>query len=106
MANAIEPHSTLYGALIRAYEIDDKRIRFFTCYDLAHNADYKEIHLAISMLKEAHSNNGVENIATDSLQIFLNGLKTVFLNEVNQRNAFLLDILEEARERKRPLLSS
>lgn len=102
--NAIGTVSPLYNALITAYEIEEKRDRFFTCYNLVEASNYEEIHLAISMLKEAHSysDSDIENILVDSFKSFFNALKVLLAGKSTQRAAFLLDILEEGRERKRP----
>lgn len=102
MANAIAAVSSLYEDLLIAYENEDKRSRFSTCYELADNAEYREIHFVISMLKEVELNDDAENILPDSFKTLLSAVKTLLASKENRRRVFLLDILEEARERKRP----
>ena len=65
-------------------------------------ASYKEIHYVISMLKQ--SNSLIENDLYNGIELteIVVKLFKSFMGEKYIRQAFLLDILEEARERKRP----
>ena len=103
MANPIQATSELYKKLCSVYQEQDKRVRFDSCYKLADEASYEEIHYVISMLKEAGLDDDIPDISIGGLSVanIINGLKSFFGAEVVRRRAFLLDILEEARERKR-----
>ncbi len=103
MANPIQATSALYKNLCTAYQEEDKRVRFESCYKLADEASYEEIHYVISMLKEAGFDEDLPDISIGGLSIsnIIKGLKSFIGTEVVMRKAFLLDILEEARERKR-----
>lgn len=104
MSNPIRDTSKLYDNLSIVYEnTTDKIERFEKCYDLANKASYNDIHYVISMLKE---NNSLDD-AEDSLFVgdFTDVIKSVikvFTGKTHMKHAFLLDILEEARDRKRP----
>ena len=104
MSNPIEESSIVYKALLRAYRIKDKRKRFAKCYNVVDRASYKEIHYIISMLKEAGFDDDVPlpTIGSIDCSAILSIVKNLFANDIVRRRTFLLDILEEARERKRP----
>ena len=99
--NEIAKHSELYRGLIAAYEIDDKVVRFNTCYDLIENATYKDILFAISCVKECEAASELDNALPESIRMLVTALKTVFASKVDRRQSYLLDLLEEAKERKR-----
>ena len=103
MSNPIEESSIVYKSLLRAYRIKDKRKRFAICYKVVDRASYKEIHYIISMLKEAGFDDvQMPTIGTIDFSAILSIFNNLFANDTIRRQAYLLDILEEARERKRP----
>ena len=102
LANPISSSSKLYEKLLEAYNTQDKRVRFESCYQLVDQAEYIEIHYVISMLKEFNSTGDTSSLPLDHLEEILNPLTSLFAGNAEGRRAFLLDILEEARERKRP----
>lgn len=99
--NEIAKYSELYRKLIVAYETEDKLIRFNTCYDLIENATYKEILFAISCIKECEAAEELEDSLPDAVKQLTTAMKTVFGSKIGRRQSYLLDLLEEAKERKR-----
>ena len=102
MGNAIAATSELDSQLIEAYEIDGRYSRFCACYDIVDQAEYKEINYAIALLKEFEGTPDGSEIELKGLGDLVTILKTLFASKEIRRKAYLLDILEEARERKRP----
>lgn len=100
--NAIGKISELYSELLDAYEEKNKIKKFEKCYELADKATYKEIHMAISYIKEDNESGDISGIPNESVQKIMSALLTLVVGNVRGRKAYLLDILEEARERKRP----
>ena len=103
-SNAIAKDSTLYNQLINVYRDEkDKRKCFESCYKIIEEADYFEIHFLITRLKEFY-NDGFDDFSASLPEpiSFVNMINYAFNSESLKRKAFLLDILEEARERKRP----
>lgn len=103
--NVIGKQSDLYRQLINAYDCYDnpkdlsvKKERYGRCYEIINDAKYEEICFVISLLKEL---DDVENTAVEVLQIILEVIKRLLTSKEARRNRFLLDLLEEARERKR-----
>lgn len=99
--NEIAQYSELYRNLIVAYENDNKLIRFNTCYDLIEKATYREIVFAISCIKECETAEDLDNSVPDAIKPLITAMKTVFGSKIGRRQSYLLDLLEEARERKR-----
>lgn len=97
MSNVIADKSELYKKLLEVSEEKDYMQRFDNCYKLVDDADYKEIHFIVTMLKA--SENAVADTNISFLDMAKGCIENVFGNRA--RAAFLLDILEEARERKR-----
>ena len=104
LANPIRRNSELYDNLCIAFEETELKLRFDACYQLAKEASYEEIHFVISALKEAGFDEDLPDfsVAGFSLSNLMNALKAFVGAKVVRRKAFLLDILEEARDRKRP----
>lgn len=102
MANAIAATSELYEALLIAYDITDKRARFDACYQIVDQAEYMEIHYVISMLKEFENTGDTSSIPIEKIEKILKTVTALFAGKEAGRRAYLLDILEEARDRKRP----
>lgn len=102
MGNVIAKYSEMYERLISTYETTNAKERFYKCYSIVDEADYKEIHLVISMLKRDASVN-IDNVESFSniMQLFKAIIQSLS-GKIQMRKSFLLDILEEARERKRP----
>lgn len=102
--NVIGKRSQLYKELIDAYECyktgEDEvhRNRFFRCYEIVDEYDYEEICYVISMIKE---NTTVESIEFSKVKDIIEAVKIIFGFKLKARMSFLLEILEEARERKR-----
>lgn len=96
MGNAIAEKSILYKNLLEACKDQNYLVRFNKCYDLVENADYKEIHFIITMLKANENAVGETNV--DLIDMLKGCIDSLFGNR--GRAAFLLDILEEARGRK------
>lgn len=104
MANPIRETSKLYDELCIACEKMKLRERFDKCYTLIDNASYEEIHYVISMLKEVECTEDLDGISIGGivdLSGIINALKIMFSSRTARSHAFLMDILEEARERKR-----
>lgn len=99
--NAIATVSDLYKDLIEAFEIKDKKERFEVCYKLANRASYKDIHMAITYVKEDDNSGDLSNIPDTEIVSILKSFLILFTGNLSGRRAYLLDILEEARERKR-----
>ena len=99
--NAIAKDSPLYDALLSAYEIPDRRLRFQTCYELVDHASYEDIHFVTAMLSEVHAitNDDFSSVLPDT---FFQSLTLLLSSKPVQRASYLLDILYEGRERKRP----
>ena len=100
--NVIAKDCKVYEDLLNAFKENAKNPveRFNKCYDIIENAHYYEIHFIISMLKE-FENAGIDlNIFNDHPA--LRGLLEIVNKSGSGRRAFFLDMLEEARERKRP----
>lgn len=111
MANPILEASELYRSLKPAYDnTKDLAFRFQTCYDIVDQASYSDIHFLITALKESRFTDGMQNALDasvpdailDAIKTLFNLLRTYVSVDAIKRNTFLLDILEEARERKRP----
>lgn len=103
MSNPIRNTSTLYDSLSTVYEnTTDKIERFQKCYDLANEANYTDIHYVISMLRENNSLGAEDSLFAGDFTDMLRSLLKAFTGKTHMKHAFLLDILEEARERKRP----
>ena len=102
MNNIIAEHSEMYKKLILAYErTTNMKERFYICYSIVNEADYKEIHMVISMLKRDSSVN-IDNIESfNSVMQLFKAIIQSMSGKIQMRKSFLLDILEEARERKR-----
>ena len=102
--NVIAKDCKVYEDLLNAFAENPKNPveRFNKCYDIIENANYYEIHFIISMLKE------FENAGPNPQIIIEIPAVKALLEIVNSngrgRRAFFLDMLEEARERKRPLM--
>ena len=94
MGKYLAQRSRLYKKLLKAKKIDDRKERFDFFYDLIDNAEYKEIHFIISAKKELEA----IKIPNEKIQPYIEQLFAV-----RGFNAFLMDLLEEARERKRRL---
>lgn len=102
MNNPIESTSEIYKELSATYEnTPDKRERFQKCFDIVNSASYEEIHYMISMLKETRSLNPNDALGSGDLADILSSIILAFTGKTQMKHAFLLDILEEARERKR-----
>ena len=104
MANPIRETSKLYDDLCTACEKTKLRERFEKCFELVEAASYEEIHYVISMLKEVEYTEDLEGISIGGivdLSGIINALKIMFSSRTARSHAFLMDILEEARERKR-----
>ena len=99
--NEIAKYSELYRNLIVAYENENKLIRFNTCYDLIEKATYQEILFVISCIKECETAEELDNAVPDAIKPLMTAMKTVFGSKIGRRQSYLLDLLEEARERKR-----
>ena len=99
--NEIAKVSELYHKLITAYEIEDKIVRFTTCYDLIDKATYKDVLFAISCVKECEAVSELDNALPEGIRTLVTAMKTVFASKVDRRQSYLLDLLEEAKERKR-----
>ena len=102
MENTIAATSELYEELLKAYDIKDKRARFDACYQIVDKAEYSEIHYVISMLKEFENTGDTSSIPIEKIEHILKTVTTLFAGKEAGRRAYLLDILEEARDRKRP----
>lgn len=103
MSNPIRDTSILYDSLSTVYEnTTDKIVRFQKCYDLANEANYTDIHYVISMLRENNSLGAEDSLFAGDFTDMLRSLLKAFTGKTHMKHAFLLDILEEARERKRP----
>ena len=102
MKNPIRENSTMYNELCIAYEeIENPKERFEKCYNIVENSDYMEICFVISMLKRCESVT-IENV--EGFSSIIQIVKAIFssaTNETRMKHVFFLDILEEARERKR-----
>lgn len=102
MKNPIRENSAMYNLLCVTYEcIEDPKERFEKCYNIIEESDYKEICFVISMLKRCESVT-IENI--EGFNSIIQIVKSIFssaTNETRMKHVFFLDILEEARERKR-----
>lgn len=104
MSNPIRETSELYDNLCQTYEDEKLRDRFNKCYTLIDDASYDEIHYVISMLKESSNEddfNGISIGGIIDLSGIINLLNLFTTSKTIRRCAFLLDLLEEARERKR-----
>lgn len=104
--NVIGKQSDLYKQLIDIYDCYDKpkdilvkRERFNRCFETVDKSEYEEICFVISLLKEL---DDVESSVIEAIQFILEILKRLLFSKEAKRNRFLLDLLEEARERKRP----
>lgn len=103
MSNPIRDTSKLYNDLSTAYEnTSDKIERFEKCYILADKATYNDIHYVISMLRENNSLGAEDSLFAGDFTDIVKGVLKAFTGKTHMKHAFLLDILEEARERKRP----
>ena len=103
MSNPIRDTSKLYDDLSATYEnTSDKIERFKKCYALADKASYNDIHYVITMLKENYSLGAEDSLFAGDLTDTIKGILKAFTGKIHMKHAFLLDILEEARERKRP----
>lgn len=98
--NVIAEKSELYQKLLKAYQIEDLGERFNKCYKLVDKAKYKEIHFVITCLKQ-NAAVDIPKISIEPINVFLESFFTGIAGSVMVRSTFLLDILEEARERKR-----
>lgn len=102
MKNPIRESSAMYNELCIAYEeIENPKERFEKCYNIVEESDYMEICFVISMLKRCESVT-IENI--EGFNSIIQIVKAIFssaTNETKMKHVFFLDILEEARERKR-----
>ena len=95
--NKIALKCRVYQKLLDTYENEEK---FLKCYEVIDEADYYEIHYAITMLKAFESVKiGDTNIPV--LSKLFDSI-VLYLSEHTTRRAYFLDLLEEARERKRP----
>ncbi len=97
--NYIAKDCKVYEDLLNAYNenMDNPVERFYKCYDVIDKANYFEIHFIITLLKEFEG-------ATFSSETDISGIKELLElinHEGKSRRAFILDMLEEARERKR-----
>lgn len=104
MSNPIRETSELYDKLCQVYDEEKLRERFKKCYTLIDDASYDEIHYVISMLKESSNEDDFSGISIGGiidLSGIMNLLKLFAASKTIRRCAFLLDLLEEARERKR-----
>ena len=98
--NVIAKDCKVYSDLLNAYKnnLSNPVERFFKCYDIIDKASYHEIHFIITLLKEFKGANFFSNTDLPLIKEFLD-----FINRNGtSRRAFILDLLEEARERKRP----
>ena len=103
MSNPIRDTSKLYDDLSAIYEnTSDKIERFKKSYALADEADYNDIHYVISMLRENSSLGAEDSIFAGDFTDIIKSVLKAFTGKTHMKHAFLLDILEEARERKRP----
>ena len=70
--------------------------------DIVDKSTYKDIHYLITKLKQFE--NADINLApnNDTIKSAANLLVSLFNSQYFSRNAFFMDILEEARDRKRP----
>lgn len=101
MSNVIKNSSKIYAELLDAYETENKIERFEKCYGIVDAAEYKDIHYVITMLKESERSGDPSNIPFDSIETVVKALISLFAGKDLGKKAFFLDILEEARERKR-----
>ena len=99
--NEIAKNSELYRNLIVDYDTENKLLRFNTCYDLIEKATYKEVLFVISCIKECEAAEELDNSVSDTIKPLITAMKTVFGSKIGRRQSYLLDLLEEARERKR-----
>ncbi len=97
--NFIAKASKVYENLLEAYNSSDPVERFLKCFEILEKADYLEVHFAITMLKEINSKElpSSDNALVNSII----KLATTCTSSTVGRRAYLLDMLEEARERKR-----
>lgn len=98
--NAIAKECKVYEDLLNAFN-DNKNNpveRFNKCYDVINTASYYEIHFIISMLKDFEGGDPSFNTNILGIVDLINAINS----SGKSRRAFLLDMLEEARERKRP----
>ena len=96
MVNDIAKDSKLYTDLLDAYEIENKILRFNTCYDLVEASTYMDVLFVISRLKELDVIVDSESILVDTLKSIVDVLMFFIGNKSMRRRAYLLDILEEA----------
>lgn len=102
MKNAIAKDSYLYEELLRAYDVEDSLMRFNTCYEIIDQADYVDILFVISRLKELDCSAEIGGVLSESFQAVFLAIKHLFGSKSIRRCNYLLDLLEEAKERKRP----
>ena len=102
MANSIAATSELYEKLLEAYKTQDKLSRFERCYQIADQAEYTDIHYVLTMLREVAYTGDVSSVPFEHIERILKVAIALFDRKGAGRRAFLMDILEEARERKRP----
>lgn len=104
--NAIGKRSELYKELIDAFDCYDIQVpeahrqRFDRCYAIIDEAQYKEICYVISQIKELEHRDPT---GITEVEVLTTVAINVFAGKVTARGRFLLDLLEEARERKRPV---
>lgn len=79
--------------------IKEHRLRFEECYNIVDNEEYKEICYLISLLNESSES---ENVGIETIDMIISGTKKLFFSNLTQKEVFIRDLLEEARERKRP----
>ena len=105
--NYLGQRSELYNKLLEAEKIKDRYERFVECYEVIEDASYVEIHFIISAIKELEAIDessvklvlGEFTINVDIIAIIVSLLE--LLHKKKGYKAFLVDLLEEARERKR-----
>lgn len=98
----ISDNSPLYENLIETYNTYKDKERFEKCYEIVDGSSYKDIHHLITMLKEFQGSAAEIELPNDTVKALSQFLINFFNKSYFARTAYLMDILEEARCRKRP----